>query len=133
MSRSKKGYDMLTFFMACNIMGGLGIPLVPVSISVYGIESLGGLFSISAVLGIIAGLIAAVAVSKIVPIGEKTVIYAFFSGTFIFAWTNLTAVVSSIQTYIDYTGFPLGAITAFFGAILFIITLFSIGGADIEN
>jgi hypothetical protein len=132
MSRSKKGYDVLTFFIACNIMGGIGIPLVPASLDVYGLDSLGALFTISIVLGIIGGLIAAVAVSRLVPIGEKTVLYMFFSGTFIFSWTNITVVVSAIQEELQ-TNFPLSAVVLFFGMFLFVITLFSMGGADIER
>lgn len=133
MSRSAKGYDLLTYFMACNIMGGIGIPIVPVSLNVYGIESLTTLFTVSTVIGIIGGLIAAVALSKLVPIGEKSVLYVFFSGTFLFAWSNLTIVVTSIQKQINYTGFPLNAVVLLIGAILFIMTLFTIGGADIEH
>lgn len=133
MSRNKKGYDIITFFISCNIMGGLGASLVPVALDVYGITDLSKLFTVSLIIGSIGGLIAAVAISKFVPIGEKTVLYGLFSGTFLVAWTNLTVVVASIQSHIQFTGFPLHALVLLLGSVIFIFTLYSMGGMDIEN
>jgi len=140
MSRSAKGYDLLTFFLACSIMGALSAIIIPQALGITSFEDFYNEINLGKALGIlIAGLAAVGIVSLIRPIPvEKVAIYTAFSLVFIGVWEVITPVFSAIQVQIDQTtgaeySFPLELIMFLFGFILFIITLFSIGGGDVEH
>jgi len=133
MSRSKKAYDVMTFMICANIMGGLSIPIFPYALDVYTAGELFGTLTVSVLTGLLAGLVSAVALSRIVPNAEKGTVYTLFSATFIGLWTSITTVINSIQSHIDYTDFPLSQIFFGIGILLWIVTLFAFAGADMER
>lgn len=133
MSRSKKAYDVMTFMIAGNIMGGLAIPIFPYTLDLFTAAEFASLITVSVLTGLIAGLVSAVALSRIVPNAEKGAVYTLFAGTFMTLWTSTTGVINSIQSHIDYTSFPLSSIFFGIGIFLLIVTMFSFAGADMER